>query len=75
MARNIARGMALEHTGWEATVRWAWHWSVDIWWMLEDLANWIVGGKPEAADSVALEMLMLNEVAQKFLWLGMYYFR
>ena len=49
-ARNRARGMALEYTGWEATVRWAWHWSVDIRQMLEDLANWLAGGEPEAAD-------------------------
>ena len=45
--------MALEHTGWEATVRWAWHWSADIRRMLEEYAAWVLGGKPEAADAVA----------------------
>ena len=60
--------MALERTGWEATARWAWHWLLDIWRVLEDLADWLAGGKPEAADSVALEMLLLNEVPRGALW-------
>ena len=32
--------------------------------MLEDLADWLAGGEHEAADSVAPEMPLLNEVAQ-----------
>ena len=60
--------MALERTGWETPIRWAWCWSVDIRWMLEDLVDWLAGGKPEAADSVAPEMPLLNEVAWGSLW-------
>ena len=45
--------MALEHSGWVITARWAWHWLIDIWRMLEDLVAWVVGGEPEAADPVA----------------------
>ena len=60
--------MALEQTEWEATVRWAWHWSVDTRRMLEDLADWLVGGEPEATNSVAPEMPLLNEAARGSLW-------
>ena len=60
--------MALERTGWKATVRWAWHWAVDIRQMLEDLADWLAGGGPEVTDSVAPEMLLLNEAARGSLW-------
>ena len=60
--------MAIELSGWETPVRWAWHLSVDIWWMLKDLAEWLVAGEPEATDLVAPKTSQLNEVAREALW-------
>ena len=63
--RNRAKGMALEWTGWETTKRWAWHWSMDILQMREDLVVCTADEEPEAADSVAPEIPMLNEIARE----------
>ena len=51
--RNRARGMAHEHSGWQATIMWAWRWSADIQRMLEECAAWVLGSEPKATDSVA----------------------
>ena len=60
--------MALEQTGWETTVRWAWRRSVDIQQMLEDLAEWLAASKPDATNLVTPETPLLNEVAREAFW-------
>ena len=59
--------MALEYTGWEATIRWAWRWLVDIQQMLEDLVECLAAREPGATDLVAPETTLLNEIAREAL--------
>ena len=41
---------------------------MDIWRMLEDLAEWLAAGEPEVTDLVAPETPLLNGIAQEALF-------